>query len=256
MRFTLAHELGHVLIPWHTGSIVDETDIGNGDENADYWQLEGEANRFASELLMPTKWVLEIAQQFASPLDVTEKIANVANVSFHAATIKLIGCLPQGFIFAQTQEGIVRSSGRSPGTLANQPFIGEAVNPEKAYPWAKSVWHKHAGDLEYHWWRSKADKSEPAAIDARGWRNILDSILVHTGIHGEELKKFKQSINGIIAYANGHVRVNRSSAAIYDACLQRLHSVAKRDARINAMLEHDEFDAFLWSKISDLIKLD
>jgi Zn-dependent peptidase ImmA (M78 family) len=26
-RFTLAHEIGHILIPWHIGTIVDEIDV-------------------------------------------------------------------------------------------------------------------------------------------------------------------------------------------------------------------------------------
>jgi len=26
-RFTLAHELGHILIPWHLGSIIDNLDV-------------------------------------------------------------------------------------------------------------------------------------------------------------------------------------------------------------------------------------
>ena len=27
LRFTMAHELGHVIIPWHVGMIIDITDI-------------------------------------------------------------------------------------------------------------------------------------------------------------------------------------------------------------------------------------
>jgi Zn-dependent peptidase ImmA (M78 family) len=76
--FTLAHELGHIIIPWHVGTIPDIinfspeelhelpaeyiasalTDLGR------YSQTEREANRFASELLMPEQWVKDqISQQ-------------------------------------------------------------------------------------------------------------------------------------------------------------------------------------------------
>lgn len=50
-RFTLAHELGHIIIPWHLGTIIDDLNINK--TNSKYWNLETEANRFASELLMP-----------------------------------------------------------------------------------------------------------------------------------------------------------------------------------------------------------
>lgn len=65
-RFTLAHELGHVIIPWHIGNIVSHTDIKisedrtnissqiKGREDYDYMEIESEANRFAAELLIPT----------------------------------------------------------------------------------------------------------------------------------------------------------------------------------------------------------
>ena len=67
-RFTLAHELGHVLIPWHIGSIIDEIDVtGFSDDN--YYAIEVEANRFASELLMPSDWVKAQIISCENPLD-------------------------------------------------------------------------------------------------------------------------------------------------------------------------------------------
>ena len=58
-RFTLAHELGHICIPWHNGDvkcIAGEHYIQvSGKRLLDTQELE--ANIFASELLMPTSWV-------------------------------------------------------------------------------------------------------------------------------------------------------------------------------------------------------
>ena len=56
-RFTLAHEIGHILIPWHTGGIIDDLDEPRSRGRGQYRQMEAEANRFAAELLMPTAWV-------------------------------------------------------------------------------------------------------------------------------------------------------------------------------------------------------
>lgn len=59
-RFTLAHELGHVLLPRHVGSIVDELDRDTSSEEPRYWEMEAEANRFAAEVLMPTAWAKRV----------------------------------------------------------------------------------------------------------------------------------------------------------------------------------------------------
>src|ERR1035437_4521722 len=49
--FTLAHELGHLIIPWHIGTIIDETiDECGSNSNQQYWEIERQANRFAAEL--------------------------------------------------------------------------------------------------------------------------------------------------------------------------------------------------------------
>lgn len=58
-RFTLAHELGHVLIPWHTGTTQCSTDnpaaFTQDAKKIDF--QEDEANIFASELLIPSDWL-------------------------------------------------------------------------------------------------------------------------------------------------------------------------------------------------------
>lgn len=61
-RFTLAHELGHYFIPWHAGLIFCHTDPTYRLKNHLYKEMEGEANRFASELLMPASWIEQIIE--------------------------------------------------------------------------------------------------------------------------------------------------------------------------------------------------
>lgn len=65
-RFTLAHELGHICIPWHNGDvkcIAGEHYIQvSGKRLLDTQELE--ANIFASELLMPTRWVKEKIEEY------------------------------------------------------------------------------------------------------------------------------------------------------------------------------------------------
>jgi len=89
-KFTLAHELGHIIIPWHLGTIVD--DINTSDtanlKNKEYWKIEAEANRFASELLMPIEFILKEFHLNPDPEKLVEKIKTKCGVSEMAARIR------------------------------------------------------------------------------------------------------------------------------------------------------------------------
>jgi hypothetical protein len=254
IRFTLAHELGHVLIPWHTGSIVDEIEITRDHASQEYWQLEGEANRFASELLMPTAWVEKQIEEWPLPLEATARVANGAEVSFQAATIKLLNCLGSGFIFAQVENGSVVSSGRSRGTLANQPNIGSTIEPDALFPWTPNRWRQQVGTARYYWWQFKGDVALPAANSNHDWRVLLDSIIDDIKVRSDDIPKFKMKVNGIIAYANGNTRENRTRSRIFEASLQRLHSNAPNDRFIRRMLSHPQFREFLDARVCSFLK--
>lgn len=102
-RFTLAHELGHVCIPWHNGDIKCDTDnnykIIGGKKYLDTQELE--ANVFASEILMPSNWIKnEIESMKAgSFFSLVEKIANDANTSIMACLFSLEDKLESGHIY-------------------------------------------------------------------------------------------------------------------------------------------------------------
>src|ERR1700722_17907197 len=56
-RFTIAHELGHFLIPSHKGNQqCTAADLRETRLDSDHRQREAEANRFAAGLLMPRPW--------------------------------------------------------------------------------------------------------------------------------------------------------------------------------------------------------
>ncbi|TWB21124.1 ImmA/IrrE family metallo-endopeptidase [Nitrospirillum bahiense] len=56
-RFTVAHELGHFLIPTHKGNRqCTAADLRESRSNNDQRRQEAEANRFAAGILMPRPW--------------------------------------------------------------------------------------------------------------------------------------------------------------------------------------------------------
>ncbi len=59
-RFTIAHELGHLLLRHYEHFHIDPRDITVEGHPPDYdWRDERAANDFAAELLMPAAWVTE-----------------------------------------------------------------------------------------------------------------------------------------------------------------------------------------------------
>lgn len=87
-KFTIAHELGHFYIPWHSdlmfGCDIKEMNIKN-----DYAPREKEANIFAAELLMPLQ---EFKSSFGGKVSyyVVSQLANLFEVSFQAALSRCI----------------------------------------------------------------------------------------------------------------------------------------------------------------------
>ena len=87
-KFTIAHELGHFYIPWHS-ELMFGCDINEMDFKNDYAPREKEDNQFAAELLMPTE---EFKAYFSGKVSYTEvsEMANIFDVSFQAALNRCI----------------------------------------------------------------------------------------------------------------------------------------------------------------------
>ncbi len=87
-NFTICHEIGHYILPKH-GSVsckADEIDSWNK-SNSPY---EVEANRFASELLLPTKAIYPLVRDKKATLSLTKEIANDFKASLTATTLKCV----------------------------------------------------------------------------------------------------------------------------------------------------------------------
>lgn len=86
-RFTIAHEIGHLVLHEsliREGIVEDSLLRAEGFSNA----VEAEANRFAADLIMP--WHL-ITEQQESGVTSVEELARVFEVSKDAMSIRLLG---------------------------------------------------------------------------------------------------------------------------------------------------------------------
>jgi hypothetical protein len=88
-RFTLAHEVGHYVLPGHGADSLQcrQQDIESWDENLA--KTEREANTFAAEVLMPTSIVAPLTKRPPS-FSIVDEIARVCASSLTASTYRLI----------------------------------------------------------------------------------------------------------------------------------------------------------------------
>jgi Zn-dependent peptidase ImmA (M78 family) len=245
--FTKAHELGHIIIPWHLGTIVDDI-YSQGYKDFVYSEIEHEANRFAAELLMPTDWVKKSVIKFKDDYArLHQIIAEKSGVSDYAAAIRLIEILPQNIIYSAVENGYVKHSGRTANTDAYLQDNNKIFKKD-FYPYFDSYTKYHSNSITYHWWKI-SDEVDIATEDKREWREILDDIAKDIN-PTEGVAQFKKSINGIIAHANGKVKrhSNYNVNTVISACISRL-----RREGLESFTNHTDFESFIKIKVTDLV---
>jgi len=111
-RFTMAHELGHLIVPWQIGSLVCHTDFARSADDATIEIFEREANAFASEVLVPEYWLRQ--RLSVSGDDLTALVCSTAvaaQVSLPTAMLAVSRCCPDHsrcFFVTDDATGLVR----------------------------------------------------------------------------------------------------------------------------------------------------
>jgi len=239
-RFTLAHELGHVVIPWHTGTIVSHLEVSEEDD-FEYREMESEANKFASELLMPTDWIssrFKWNESFGGSL--SRALAD-AGTSRDAFLIKLFRVINFPVLCAQVDDagGVVRQYSCGPvGAGGDMQDLDELDEHFSGLPVSREEFD--LGDRGYVAWIFQPLKI--AETDARSWRDILTVILDETS-----LQSSLGSINAILP-----VQVNRNSEkSIDEICSLVVASYSKRP-QLARFVNHRLFSQYVVKRVTEL----
>lgn len=118
-NFTLAHEIGHVVIPWHTGTTACSTDNPTVLVDQKYLvdSQEQEAHVFASELLIPSDWLRKRMEKDESPEKLLESVRKKTKASVLACLYAMGNALPQGQVLCVTSTAMTGwKFFRGPGT--------------------------------------------------------------------------------------------------------------------------------------------
>lgn len=138
-RFTVAHEIGHYILPGH-GSV---SSVCRNDQIEEWGQggaaQEDAANRFASELLLPSEQISAIVQARSASVETAKSISDTFKTSLTAAALKCVEVTDDACALVVSVKGVVGGyrPGRSwryiipagctlgPGTLAKHLDLEE-----------------------------------------------------------------------------------------------------------------------------------
>jgi hypothetical protein len=111
-RFTIAHEIGHYLLPGHDAesSVCDADDLVAIGKEAE--ELEQAANRFAAEFLLPSLAVRRIVRRLGISFETIRFVGKQFEASLTAAAVQCIKVADNG-VLVMSKRGIVTSFEKS-----------------------------------------------------------------------------------------------------------------------------------------------
>lgn len=243
-RFTLAHEIGHIVIPWHTGTIVDDIEAPRSSEKTKYRQMEAEANRFAAELLMPSVWAVSLAERADHAAGLMQSIRDIAQVSLPTAFLKAAKVGRPGFVGAEVRDGVIVRALRTPETKSRPPEVGHLVALVEM-PTAFDPVIVHGPESQFCWWQIK-DTLEDSGCDLADWRTILEGILVE--IPPEFRPKARASVNAIVGVAIGREPKGNSVERIYKTGLEATQNRESESMWVRHVLSHSDFKNYVLAR--------
>ena len=127
MNFSVAHELGHYLLPGHIDALRDGfgPHVSNAGFRSDD-RFEREADNFAAALLMPSKLFLAAARTSGDGFKAIESLSKLCNTSMEATAIR----------YAQTSPDPVAVI-RSENNTIDYVFMSESLKDFSGIDWIR-----------------------------------------------------------------------------------------------------------------------
>lgn len=251
-KFTLAHELGHVIIPWHTGTIFsDDSDELQGE--FEYREMEAEANRFAAELLMPTEWVVDECRRSGNVELFFKKIINDSGVSRDAALIKIFNVIetPMLCIESNYYDGILKKFKPKNCLTPSFDFLKESINHDLINENIKLPFKYkkfYLAERIMHTWLF--EQSEFSSTDEREWRYVLDDIIKDA--LSENPHKLMQSINATLASKYQRYKQKCDTQELCNNIYMGFTGVEK----FEKIYAHPMFKSYIYKRVIELTEKD
>ncbi len=244
-RFTLAHEIGHVIIPWHIGDIVDDLNAANSPSNSRYRRLEAEANRFAAELLMPSSWTERICNEVEHLRGAVITVAEVARVSLVASALRVLQKGPPGYVIAYTKESLIELIGQTGGTKAVLPKQVASVDSLKMTAFEPPQIYPKGKNAIFVW--KELETVAPPGCPPDDWRTLLANIL--ESFPTERRKALQNQLNAIVGYRIGKHLKGTDVEVIYKDILKAFEHRTDHNQDIQIARKHQDFEGYIIARV-------
>lgn len=253
-RFTLAHELAHIELAWHVGTVdchVDSIDSDYSTATLNGTQ-EREANEFASRLLAPDRWLAPLVKDVSSferaaMQSLLENLAT-AEMSAHAGLIALSRHLVPGHAFFIDQGFAISKGTPWPGMpplgqIEVEQYLERSVTVEEfAHQGRKVFWARTVPPAPL----------PPGSIDASADERTPHQVLIDccTRAFGQnEAQKKSMSVNGIVGGITSDPTLPWNENAITSVVRHRIQS---RDD-LRELLKDPEFSVYLQKRATAIV---
>lgn len=203
-RFTIAHEIGHFLIPWHKGDQrCSRKDMSERRTETLVQRQEAEANRFAAGMLMPKPWfVFHMRELGDADVEHVKTLAKRYGTSLEATVARYVELTDDCCAFVFSKDGIIRYtratgnfpplSVRSKHHLPERSLSGRSSDRKQAGPseWAEiqgSVWLNIEGRSHY------PKLLEQTLLQREGYQLTLLFIAPDENEDAEEIEALEES---------------------------------------------------------------
>jgi hypothetical protein len=184
-NFTIAHEIGHYVLPGHDkcDEVCLDTDVGNWSDVGK--QLEREADEFAAELLIPTSYARHRFSETTPSLQTISGVATDCRASLSAMAWRYCDLAPYACAIVWSKESRIawsRASGEfdffiewgkylEKGTFARALFEGKKTEGDSPSPVPAGLWldSRHLNEGAEIWEQS---------IFLRNYRSVLSLLWI------------------------------------------------------------------------------
>jgi hypothetical protein len=244
-RFAVAHALGHVMLGWHPlGAPCDVSSRPQELPVSGHDLVEGEANAFARELLLPRAW-LEGFDALERPAELIRHASERAGVPVMPAARAVALLLEPNFVWVVVDEwDAVLDAGRSPGTHVCPPASGEAFDGRD---YARAATERHRADMEgcsLLVWRFDGADIEHLPHDHTA-RQVAVEIATDLALDPDELAA---RIDGAAGWANEQL-----GSASLSGMTRALDERVRAMADLEGVTHHGRFGDLVGAKAEELV---
>lgn len=244
-RFTLGHEIGHIKLPWHIGTLSchAENSSAYAIEDSLYSAIESEANRFSAELLMPTGYVKQIIQENDCLPTIIKKVYDTCQTSLPAVCLKVLSLIQERYV-VRLSNGMDNFWYRSEG-IALKLDMNTDINLLDNISTGKG------NILTYNyylsWWKIQYSEEEILNnLPEEDAKSILKRILEEVENDLEKRKSYRMSLAGIFGGVNN---LASNEIDFYAELQQRL---PKHKVKLAPVLEHKDFDSYVRKNVIEI----